>query len=245
MSELELSPPPLVPTAPTPVPVVPQEDAVGAVPLDHAKQAELREKDRVFAAELADMDVNSPAFNQKVTGITTMGERDIRSSSSISNRMLERPAARLGGGRGQPGDDAQNRVSNTLLDLRTTITELDPNRADLKGARKLLKFLPGGDKIDRYFAKYQSAQSHLNAIIKSLDSGQDDLRKDNAAIETEKANMWTLMGKLSEYNVLAEALDIEVTQKIAELKVLGRSRDSDVLKADALFPIRQRRHDIM
>ncbi len=231
MSELELSPPALVLTAPTPVPVVPQEDAVGAVPLDHAKQAELREKARVFAAELADMDVNSPAFNQKVTGITTMGERDIRSSSSISNRMLERPAARLGGGRGQPGDDAQNRVSNTLLDLRTTITELDPNRADLKGARKLLKFLPGGDKIDRYFAKYQSAQSHLNAIIKSLDSGQDDLRKDNASIDTEKANMWAAMGRLSEYNVLAEALDIEVTQKIAELKVLGRSRDSDVLVA--------------
>lgn len=245
MSELELSPPALVLTAPAPVQVVPQEDAVGAVPLDHAKQAELREKARVFAAELADMDVNSPAFNQKVTGITTMGERDIRSSSSISNRMLERPAARLGGGRGQPGDDAQNRVSNTLLDLRTTITELDPNRADLKGARKLLKFLPGGDKIDRYFAKYQSAQSHLNAIIKSLDSGQDDLRKDNASIDTEKANMWAAMGRLSEYNVLAEALDIEVTQKITELKVLGRSRDSDVLKADALFPIRQRRQDIM
>ena len=88
-----------------------------------------------------------------------------------------------------------------------TVTDLDPNRADLTGVKKVLKWLPGGDKIDRYFAKYQSAQSHLNAIIKALDSGQDELRKDNAAIETEKANMWTLMGKLREYNELAAALD--------------------------------------
>ena len=109
--------------------------------------------------------------------------------------MLERPAAAMG--KGQAGGDAQTRVSNTLIDLRTTVTDLDPNRADLTGVKKVLKWLPGGDKIDRYFAKYQSAQSHLNAIIKALDSGQDELRKDNAAIETEKANMWTLMGKLA------------------------------------------------
>src|SRR2546421_562468 len=83
------------------------------------------------------------------------------------------------------------------------VTELDPNRADLTGMKKVLKWLPGGDKIENYFAKYQSAQSQLNAIIKALDSGQDELRKDNAAIETEKANMWTIMGKLTEYNELA------------------------------------------
>src|SRR6478672_11484246 len=78
-----------------------------------------------------------------------------------------------------PVAEAQTRVANTLVDLRATVTELDPNRADLGGAKKILKWIPGGDKIQRYFAKYESAQSHLNAIIKSLESGQDELRKDN------------------------------------------------------------------
>ncbi len=55
-------------------------------------------------------------------------------------------------------------------------------------------------------------------------SGQDDLRKDNASIETEKANMWTTMGKLSEYNELASALDDAVTQKVTELEAAGRHR---------------------
>src|SRR3954453_11925235 len=85
----------------------------------------------------------------------------------------------------------------------------------------------------------------MTAIIKSLESGQDDLRKDNAAIETEKAHMWTTMGKLSEYNQLASALDEAVAQKIAELEASGNTESANALKSDALFAIRQRRQDIM
>ena len=133
----------------------------------------------------------------------------------------------------------------TLNELRNTVTDLDPNRADLTGAKKILKWIPGGDKIQKYFQKYESAQTQLNAIIKSLESGQDDLRKDNAAIETEKANMWTTMGKLSEYNALASALDTAVTEKVAELEAAGNTEAANTLKSDALFAIRQRRQDIM
>jgi uncharacterized protein YaaN involved in tellurite resistance len=235
----------LVLTPPAPVVMVEKEQAAGAVPLDNAKQLELRAKAEAFATELASLDMRSPAFAQKVGAITMMGDSDMRASASVSSRMLERPAAALNAGKGRGKDDAQTRVANTLVDLRTTVTELDPGRADLNGAKKLLKFLPGGDKLQRYFAKYQSAQSHLNAIIKALASGQDELRKDNAAIETEKANMWTAMGKLSEYNELAAALDVAVEGKVAALEAAGKSEDANTLRADALFPIRQRRQDIM
>jgi uncharacterized protein YaaN involved in tellurite resistance len=257
MSELDLSPTPSTVAAPGPtastlvltppgrVVVVERDEAVGAVPLDSAKQVELRSKAQAFVAELSALDTRSPAFTQKVNAITSMGEQDMRASAAVSNRMLQRPAAALNAGKGRGGDDAQTRVSNTLIDLRATVTELDPGRADLAGVKKILKLLPGRDKIQRYFAKYQSAQSHLNAIIKALDSGQDELRKDNAAIETEKANMWTAMGKLSEYNELAGALDAAVEQKVAELEAGGRTDDANLMRSDVLFPIRHRRQDII
>jgi len=249
MSELNLgSTPPSPATAtslvlapPAPVVVIEKEQAVGAVPLDSAKQVELRQKAAAFVGELAELDTKSPAFAQKVGAITSMGDQDMRASAAVSNRMLERPAAAMG----KNGGDAQTRVSKTLVDLRSTVTELDPRRADLTGLKKVLKWVPGGDKVDRYFAKYQSAQAHLNAIIKALDSGQDELRKDNASIETEKANMWTTMGKLSEYNELAAALDGAVESKVAELEAAARTEDANVLRSDALFPIRQRRQDLM
>jgi uncharacterized protein YaaN involved in tellurite resistance len=232
----------LVLTPPAPVVVVKEEQAVGAVPVEEGKQAELRAKAEAFVGELAALDARSPAFTQKVSAITSMGEQDMRAAASVSSRMLDRPAATLGK---KGNGDAQTRVANTLTDLRTTVTDLDPKRADLTGVKKVLKWLPGGDKIDRYFMKYQSAQSHLDAIIKALGSGQDELRKDNAAIETEKASMWTTMGKLSEYNALASALDSALENKVAELEAAGRTEDANTMRSDALFPVRQRRQDFM
>lgn len=231
----------LVLAPPQPVVVVAPEQASGAVPLEDAKTTELRSKADAFVSELVSLDTKSPAFAAKVGSITGMGEREMQSSAAVSNRMLERPAAAMG----KTGKaDAQTRVSSTLADLRRTVTDLDPKGADLTGVKKLLKWLPGGDKIDRYFDKYRSAQTQLDAIVKALASGQDELRKDNASIETEKANMWQLMGTLREYNELAAALDAALEQKIAEFEAAGRSEDAGTVRSDALFPVRQRRQDI-
>ena len=235
----------LVLTPPAPVQVVKPEQAAGAVPVPEGRQAELQTRASAFAIELAALDVRSPEFAKKVESITALGDREMRESANVSSRMLERPAAAVNAAKGKGGNDAQTRVAATLSDLRLTITDLDPNRADLTGIKKVLKWIPGGDKIDRYFAKYQSAQSHLDAIVRALASGKDELGKDNASIEVEKANMWTLMGKLGEYNELASALDAAVTDQVSILEANGRTEDANTLKSDALFPIRQRRQDIM
>ena len=228
---------------PAAVVMVDDQQAAGAIPIESGKDVELRSKADAFVSELVALDIRSPAFAHKVVSIASMGEQDLRAAAAVSSRMLDRPAIAVGNGRN--GGDAQTRVSKTLGELRTIVTDLDPGRADLTGVKKLLKWLPGGDKIDRYFARYQSAQSHLNAIIKALASGQDELRKDNAAIETEKANMWTTMGKLREYDALAGALDSSLDKRAAELEAGGRSDDASVLRADALLPVRQRRQDIL
>jgi uncharacterized protein YaaN involved in tellurite resistance len=235
----------LVLTPPAPVPMVKEEEAAGAVPVDDTVKTQLAQRAEAFANELAALDHRAPEFTKKIETITSMGDKELRASAAVSNRMLDRPAAVVKAGKGGSGGDAQTRVAGTLNELRNTITDLDPNRADLTGVKKVLKWLPGGDRIQKYFQKYESAQTQLNAIIKSLESGQDDLRKDNAAIETEKTNMWTTMGKLSEYNQLAAALDEAVAQKIAELEAAGNTEAANALKSDALFAIRQRRQDIM
>lgn len=234
----------LVLTPPEPVQVVQPEQAPSAVPLEAGKELELRQKASAFVTDLTTIDTKSPEFSQKVASITSMGEQEMRASASVSSRMLDRPASIAKGSKGKDGD-AQTRVANTLVDLRTTVTDLDPNRADLTGVKKVLKWIPGGNKVDAYFARYQSAQSHIDAIIKALASGQDELRKDNAAIETEKTNLWTSMGKLAEYNTLAAALDTEIEGKVAQLEAAGRQEDADALRSDALFPVRQRRQDFM
>lgn len=254
MSELDLNQP-LTPPEPaagtevvlTPPPAVPElqgEQAVGMVAVDPAKRTELQSKADSFVADLASEVPGSPDFSRKIDDITRMGEQEIRSSAEVSNRMLDRPASSLAAarGRGNAGDP-QAKVARTLLDLRTTITELDPGRADLRGPKKLLGKVPGGNKLMRYFERYQPAQKQLDAIIGALISGQDELLKDNAAIEQERANLWITMGKLGEYATLAAALDEATAARAAQV----RSTDpklADSLISDALFPIRQRRQDL-
>jgi uncharacterized protein YaaN involved in tellurite resistance len=234
----------LVLSPPQAVPVLADDQVDSMVPIDESTRTELREKAAAFAEDLTSVDVHSPAFQAKVDDITKMGEREIVASARVSNRMLERPAQALSSARGGKGVDAQSRVAGTLLELRQTVTSLDPAKADLKGVRKLLGMIPFGNKLTAYFERYQSAQAQLDAIIKALDSGQDELRKDNAAIEQERANLWAAMGKLTEYATLAKALDGAVVAKIDTLKVTDPTT-AGTLTSDALFPIRQREQDLL
>jgi len=236
----------LVLSPPAPVPVIPDGQVDSMVPIDEATRTQLRQRAAAFADDLAGQDPRSPAFQEKINDITRMGEREIVASARVSNRMLDRPAAAMKSSRGGsgPAGDAQTRVAGTLVELRRTVTELDPARADLKGARKILGVVPFGNKIANYFQRYQSAQKQLDAIITALGSGQDELRKDNAAIEQEKANLWAAMGKLTEYATLAKALDGAVSAKVEQLRLTNPTA-AEALTSDALFPIRQREQDLL
>jgi uncharacterized protein YaaN involved in tellurite resistance len=236
-SALELAPP-------APVPVIADDQVDSMVPIDEATRAQLRARAASFADELAVQDPRSPAFQEKINDIASMGQREIVASARVSNRMLERPAAALASARGSRGGDAQARVAGTLVELRQTVTDLDPGKADLKGSRKLLGVVPFGNKIAQYFQRYQSAQKQLDGIIRALDSGQDELRKDNAAIEQEKANLWAAMGKLTEYATLSKALDGAVSAKVEQVRLTDPTA-ADALTSDALFPIRQRQQDLL
>jgi hypothetical protein len=163
----------LVLAPPAPVQVIPAEQAAGAIPLDDAKKAELAAKAAAFADELAAMDVRSPAFAQRVGSITSMGDKDLRASANVSSRMLERPAAALNGPRAWWQRRADQGRREPWSDLRTARSPTWTRTAPIStGIKKVLKWIPGGDKVDSYFAKYQSAQSHLDAIVRALASGQ-------------------------------------------------------------------------
>ncbi|RKR75149.1 toxic anion resistance protein [Frondihabitans australicus] len=253
MSDLDLSQPLTPPdepaqgvelTPPAAVPELEGEQAVGMVAIPADKRTELQQKAADFVADLAGEEPGSPAFSKKIDDIVRMGEKEITASSQVSNRMLERPSSSLAAAKGRGDAGApQAKVAKTLQDLRSTITDLDPARAELTGAKKLLGMIPGARKLTHYFERYQSSQKQLDAIVNALVSGQDELRRDNASIEQERQNLWATMGRLGEYATLAGALDEATSRKADELRATD-PKAADALLADALFPIRQRRQDL-
>ncbi|MDH6452566.1 uncharacterized protein YaaN involved in tellurite resistance [Streptomyces sp. SAI-149] len=225
-------------TPPEAVAAVPREKAGGLVPVDESVRADMADKAAAYVEGLATLDARSPEFAGKVGEITGLGTGEMRSAAAQSNRMLERTVRSLP----DKGGDAQSQVAGSLVELRRVVEDLDPRDLPAAKGRRFLSRLPGGNKLRDHVAKYASAQGTLNRIVGSLRGGQDELRRDNAALQTERVRLWETMGKLQEYVVLTEALDTAVERHIT---AVGDPEAADTLRADVLFPVRQKHQDLL
>ena len=240
----ELTPPETSPVisleAPQPVAVVPQDEADQLVKLDLTKVPELDAKVNDFVMHVLQTPVNTSVFDEKVKAIHQLGSAEIRASAQIANRMLDRPAKSM--------DKAlfdNSPIAKSLTELRSVVEELDPTRqGSLSSPRKFLGIIPMGKSVQDYFRKYQSSQTHINAIIESLYHGKDELMKDNASIEQEKVNMWALMQSLRQYIYVGQKIDERLGQKIGELEATDPEK-ARVVKEELLFYVRQKNMDFL
>lgn len=240
----ELTPPETNPVitleAPQPVAVVPQDEADQMVKLDLTKVPELDAKVNDFVMHVLQTPVNTAVFDEKVNAIHQLGSAEIRASAQIANRMLDRPAKSM--------DKAlfdNSPIAKSLTELRSVVEELDPTRqGSLSSPRKFLGIIPMGKSVQDYFRKYQSSQTHINAIIESLYHGKDELMKDNASIEQEKVNMWALMQSLRQYIYVGQKIDERLEQKIGELEATDPEK-ARVVKEELLFYVRQKNMDFL
>jgi uncharacterized protein YaaN involved in tellurite resistance len=233
----------LVLEAPAPVAPVAPAAATEAVPINATDRARLDSMVASYLDAVSTLDPHSAEFSDKVKDIGKLGDDDIRASASVSNRLLEKPLAAMQNG----GLTESSSVSRSLLDLRHEVEDLDPaKQGDLFSPKKLLGLLPfgAGDRLRDYFDKYRSSQNQLDAIITALYHGQDELQRDNAAIEQEKVNLWAVMGRLRQYSYLAKSLDEALAARIATIETKDPER-AKVLKEDMLFSVRQKNQDLL
>ncbi len=223
-------------TAPEPVKQVEPEKAGGMVPIPAAALPALDQKVADYVDSVVMLDVHSPAFTAKADDVRTMGNDEIRASAETSNKLLQSPV------RAMQKTSETGKVAGTLVDLRRTVEDLDPKQAT--GVKKLLGMIPFGDKLRDYFQRYESAQKHIDAILKALLDGQDELRKDNAALDQEKVHLWETMQRLAQYSYVAEHLDAAMAAKIAEIEQTDADK-AKVLRDDVLFNIRQKHQDLL
>ena len=206
-----------------------------AVPAEARPQ--LDAKVEQFLAKVSDGEVKSPEMNAQTEAIRSMGDIDIRRASETSNRLLQSPVNQIG----SAAVSESSKVSKTLLDLRRTIEELDPSQTKKKG---LFRSIPFSKQAEDYFRKYQGSQQHLNGILHALRSGQDELNKDNVALNMEKQQLWDTMSRLNQYIYMSEQLDARLTAQLEDLKLTDPER-ARALEEDVLFYVRQKHQDLL
>jgi uncharacterized protein YaaN involved in tellurite resistance len=228
-TKLKLDPPEaLQPIAPT--------EAAGLVPLKTEETSELDKRVAQFVDELAALDANSPEFGKKVDQLTGMGRKEIAEAAGASNRFLDRPVKAI---------DSDTGIGADLTELRRTVEELDPARnGRLTPGRKLFGLIPFGNRMKNYFRQYQSSQTHISAILARLSSGKDELLMDNAAIDTERAQLWKTMHKLEQMIHISKTLDKQLEDKANELDSTDPAK-AKAIRESALFYTRQRTTDLL
>src|SRR3954471_19174855 len=208
-------------------------EAAGLVPLKSEETNELDKKVSQFDDELAALDSNSPEFGKKVDQLTAMGRKEIAEAAGASNRFLDRPVKAI---------DKDTGIGADLTELRRTVEALDPKEATK--TRKILGIIPFGNRVDRYFDKYRSSQTHISKILSSLGNGKDELLMDNAAIDTERANLWKTMHKLEQMVHISKTLDQRLEDNAHELDANDPTK-AKAIREPALFYTRQRTTDLL
>ncbi|MGI9602096.1 MAG: toxic anion resistance protein [Acidimicrobiales bacterium] len=203
--------------------------------------AERREQARAQAAQLVAVDpADQEARKATRETVDTMG-RDLQRRSATRSKMLQAPMRDLTRGAEDGGP-----VAKSLADLRIEVEKLDPAGIDLSpgGFTRLIGLIPGvGTPLKRYFMRYESSQTTIDAVIKSLETGREQLKRDNVTLVEDQKEMRDLTLTLTDQVGLAQALDGALVEQL-ETEIAADDPRRQFVEEEILFVVRQRTMDL-
>ena len=172
--------------------------------------------------------------------VDSMG-RELQTRSATRSRMLQAPLKDISHGTEDGGE-----VAKSLSDLRIEVEKLDPSGLDTEAGwfTRAIGKIPGvGTPLKRYFMRYESSQTQIDAIVHSLENGRDQLKRDNVTLGDDQKQMRELTHLLADQIALAQALDAAVVEKLAG-EIGPDDPRRQFVEEDILFALRQRTLDL-
>jgi uncharacterized protein YaaN involved in tellurite resistance len=214
-----------VPGASVPAPADPQLDG---------------QADRIVGHLLTVDPKDVEAHARSKNAIQSMG-LELQREAARRSEMLKQPVKKLYQSATEGGD-----VANALVDLKMKVEELDPGQFDLEPGwvSRTLGRLPFiGTPMKRYFSRYESAKTVMDAIVRSLRHGREQLMRDNVTLADDQKAMRLLTDKLEKAIKLGQLVDAKLVAKLERELAVGDPRRTFV-ENEWLFPLRQRIQDL-
>lgn len=165
---------------------------------------------------------------------------EIQRQASHHSAMLQTPLRKLA----HQGDEG-GPVAQALVNLRGRMQSLDPQRHNLSGGAldRAMALIPGvGNRMQRYFRKFENAQEALDAIIADLESGRDMLRRDNITLTDDQEALREILDQLRRQIDLGRLIDSRLSRAASERDSGDPQRT--FIEEELLFPLRQRIVDL-
>ena len=166
---------------------------------------------------------------------------ELQREAARRSAMLKQPVHKLyeGASEGAP-------VANALVELKMKVEELDPGQYDFEPgwATRALGRLPFvGTPLKRYFSRYEASSTQLDAIVRSLRNGKEQLSRDNLTLGDDQKAMQALAEKLKKAVKLGQLIDAKLSGKVERELAMDDPRKA-VIENEWLFPLRQRIQDL-
>ena len=172
--------------------------------------------------------------------IETMG-LSLQEAASNRSAMLKEPIRKM-----QSHADDGGEVAKSLIDLKLKVEELDPGGLDLEAGwfTRTLGMIPGvGTPLKRYFTRFESSQTVIDAIVRSLENGKDQLSRDNVTLLQDQHFMRDVTRKLEKAVKLGQLLDQKL-QYAVERELVAHPERLKFVQEELIFPLRQRIMDL-
>jgi uncharacterized protein YaaN involved in tellurite resistance len=219
--------------------VDPQSIAIPEVP-----DPQVDQKATAFVQAVLKINPEEPsvldARQQNIAAVETLGSKSQKEAAHRS-AMLKEPIRKLAA-RGEDGGD----VANALVNLKIKVEELDPGQYDFKAGwfSRTLGFLPGiGTPLKRFFSRYESAQTVIDAIMRALEEGKKVLQRDNVTLVQDQKSMRELTHRLQKTIEMGMLIDHKFTY-VLEREVSAEDPRRRFIEDEIMFPLRQRIQDL-
>ena len=220
-----------------------KHDLGAGAPAAVANAAEEREldgkADQFVNALLAIDPKDFKARKDYATAAESMGI-ELQKQAAKKSEILKQQIGKIAKDEGEGGE-----VAKSLVDLKLQVEDLDPARFDLDPGwfSRMMGLIPGvGTPLKRYFTKYESAQTVIAAIVRSLEVGRDQLNRDNVNLVDDQKSMHELTLKLEKAVKLAMRIDQKLDAKLKAMT--PGSEQHKFVSEELLFPLRQRIIDL-
>jgi uncharacterized protein YaaN involved in tellurite resistance len=203
-------------------------------------ESELERKAEAYVEYLIDRRASPDIEDESKQAIETMG-RNLQGEAAHRSRMLQQTVAVMSNQGAEKGP-----VTNALIDLKVQVEELDPNQLDLEPGwfSRTVGELPFvGTPLKRYFSRFESAQTVLDAIVNSLERGREQLQRDTLTLQEDQKAMRTLTEKLTRQIRLGQLVDEKLQLALARTPKEDAAR-ATFIQDELLFPLRQRIIDL-
>ncbi|NRA64152.1 MAG: toxic anion resistance protein [Pseudobacteriovorax sp.] len=206
-----------------------------------AEEKRLEDLASEHVAKLTEFDIDDHDRQEDIKFAVESMALEVQKKAAKQSAMLQQPLNTIKH-RSEDGGD----VAKALIDLKVQVEDLDPARFDFdEGAlSRILGYLPGiGGPIKRYFSKYESAQTVIAAIIKSIELGRGMLERDNITLKEDQVRMRDMTKKLDKAIILGQKIDNKLVYKL-ERELGPDDPRRKFIEEEILFSLRQRIQDL-